>query len=70
MNIYLITEDGESFCIKAKSMNLAVQFCESSYLNDVRENTKDMLSFNESTEREYYHTNILQSCQLVGELKN
>jgi len=71
MNIYLITEDGETFCIKAETMAQAIEVCEASYLDDRREEAKAFpASYNENTERAYYHNEILQSCSLVGELKN
>jgi len=66
MNIYLITEDGETFCIKAETMAQAIEVCEASYLDGLRL----LASYNENTERAYYHNEILQSCSLVGELKN
>lgn len=69
MNIYLIQEEGESFCIRAKTMAEAVLVCEASYLEDRKEDEGEE-NFNENIERDYYHEQLLQSCQLVGELKN
>lgn len=69
MNVYLIQEDGDSFCIRAKTMAEAVLVCESSYLDDRKEDEGEH-NFNENIERDYYHEQLLQSCQLVGELKN
>lgn len=66
MNIYLIQEDGDSFCIRAKTMAEAVLVGESIYLKEEGAEGGP----NENTEREHYHVEILQSCQLVGELKN
>ena len=68
MNIYLIQEDGESFCIRAKSMGEAVTICLNSYLEDLEEEKKD--KFNKEVETKYYHEDILQSCHIVGVLKN
>lgn len=68
MNIYLLTEDGESFCIKAETMSDAVNICVESYLEDMKEEKK--LEYNLLSEREYCLEQILQSCLLVGELKN
>ena len=67
MNIYLLVEDGESFCIKARTMGEAVAICEKSYLEDRLEEEPGC---NEGVERGYYHEQILQSCALIGQLKN
>ena len=67
MNIYWLMEDGESFCIKAFSMSEAVDVCEKSYLEDISEEKPKR---NIEAERKFYHNQILQSCSLVGELKN
>jgi len=66
MNIYLINEDGDSFCIKAETMQKAIDVCFKSYLDSM----KDEPDYNEEYETNYYHEQILQSCALVGELKN
>lgn len=68
MNIYLLVEDGASFCIKAKSMGDAVGICESSYMEDREE--EEGAGYDAGSERQYYHEQILQSCSLVAELKN
>ena len=68
MNIYLMDEDGERFCIRSKNMAEAIDVCEKSYLEDRQEEEGD--KYNDKTEREYYHEQILQSCSLLGELKN
>ena len=68
MYIYLITEDGETFCVRAHTMKEAVDVCEKIYLEDQKEVEGE--KYNEENERNYYHNQILQSCQLVGELKN
>lgn len=67
MNIYLFIEDGESFCIKAKTMCEAVGICERSYLEDRRMEQRQM--YDMKAEKEYYHEQILKSCSLVGGLK-
>lgn len=67
MNIYMITEDGSNFCIKALTMSDAINVCESSYVEDAME---DDHGTTEDHERKYYHTDILESCTLVGELRN
>ena len=68
MNIYLVIEDNESFCIKAETMHEAVTICEASFLEDQQEDLKE--SYDHISEKEYYHKHVLQSCALVGELKN
>lgn len=72
MNIYLLIEDGGSFCIKAKTMAEAVSTCEQSYLEDRQEELgkSGPEKCDSDSEKEYYHEQILQSCSLVGELKN
>jgi len=67
MNIYLITEDGSSFCVRAKTMAEAINVCEKSYIEDAMEIDD---STTEDYERGYYHAEILQSCALIGELRN
>lgn len=67
MNIYLIVEDGVNFCIKAKTMDKAIQICEKSYLE---ERESEDPKYNKYTEKKYYHEQILESCSLIGELKN
>ena len=67
MNIYLITEDGSSFCVRARTMAEAIKVCEKSFIEDAMEQDK---STTEGYERGYYHTEILQSCALVGALRN
>jgi len=67
MNIYLLVEDGESFCIRADIMFLAVNICETSYLDDRMEEEP---TANIDSERLYYHAEILQSCSMIGPLRN
>lgn len=68
MNIYLMIEDGESFCIRAVTMSQAVGLCEQSYREDRQEEEGD--NYSTEHEKNYYHDQILQSCSLVGKLKN
>ena len=68
MNVYLLIEDGESFCIRAKTMNDAVNVCIASYLDECQE--EDGINYRKSYSRDYYHEQILESCSLVGRLKN
>lgn len=67
MNIYLITEDGSNFCMRGQTMSEVIGLCERSYIEDAVE---DDSKTTEEYERKYYHDEILQSCTLVGELKN
>lgn len=68
MNIYLIQDDGEAYCVRAESMQKAISICEGLYLKEIQEDQGD--NFNRKEESEYYQEQILQSCQLVGQLKN
>jgi len=68
MKIYLLVEDGESFCIRANNMSEAINFCEQSYLEEIEEERG--MNYQIEIEKEYYREQILQSCSLVGLLKN
>lgn len=68
MNVYLMNEDGESFCIKALTMAEALSVCEQSYLKEIKKEFGS--EYDEDGERKYYHEHILQSCSLIAELKN
>lgn len=71
MNIYLMDEDGQLFCIKANTMAEAIKICEKDYLDYLKERSEEeKYNFNEETDKEYYYKEVLQSCSLVGELKN
>lgn len=50
----------------------AVSTCEQSYLEDRQEELgkSGPEKCDSDSEKEYYHEQILQSCSLVGELKN
>ena len=63
IKFYLIIEDGNTFCIKASTMHEAVNICEQSYLEEYEEEDHEY-------ERKFYNESILQSCYLVGELRN
>ena len=67
MNVYLIQEDGESFCIAAKSMHDATHKALEIYLKQQEE--EDGVNFSPIAEERYYQRNIIQSCSLIGELK-
>ncbi len=68
MNVYMIREDGVDFCIKAETMSTALAICFESYMDDMRE--EKGYEFDRAGEYKYYHQDIVQSCSLVGELKN
>jgi len=68
MNIYLITEDGEKYCVKGKTMKEVIDVCLNSYLKEMKDHYKE--AYNESHESEYYYDKILESCSLVGRLVN
>jgi len=62
MNIYLITEEQDTFCIKAKNLKEAIELSYNDYLKEREEKDNEI--------SRYYYDKILQSCSLVGELKN
>ena len=64
--MYRIIEDGCDCMIKAKTMMEAISVCEESYL----EEAMDSPHADESVERKYYQAEVLESCELLGELKN
>lgn len=68
MNIYLVNEDGETFCIRTKTMAEAIGVCEASYLEERKDDEGD--KYSEDAEEKYYHEQILQSCALIGDLRN
>jgi len=68
MNIYLIHEDGESFCIQAESMQEAISITEHNYLEELFE--EGDMGESPAPNIKYYHAQILQSCNLIGELRN
>jgi len=68
MNIYLIIEDGEQYCVKGKTMKEAIDSCLNSYLEEMKDHYKEV--YNETRETEYYYNDILTSCSLVGRLVN
>lgn len=71
MNIYLVVEDGDTFCIQADTMNEAVKFCEEVHLEECSKNYLEIgIGFDAGNEKRYYQEQILQSCSLIGELKN
>jgi hypothetical protein len=73
MNIYLIQEDGQALCWQAESMQQAVQLAEDRHIMEATKEELepwDYTADKEAEERENYRANILQSCQLVGELAN
>lgn len=66
MNIYLITESGVGVCVRAETMRDAVSEALSLYLAAMASIGKD----NVVEETDYYHTELLESCKLVGKLVN
>ncbi len=66
MNIYRIVEDGAAFCVKALTMTDAVRRCEDSHNEDCADDPE----YSESEVRKHYQNQILESCELLGELKN
>jgi len=58
MKIYRIIEDGEGFCVKAKTMIDAIIICQ----NDFVSKNKDMLT---DTAIKYYYDEVIESCTLI-----
>ena len=68
MNVYLLIEDGESFCIRDETMQGAISESLKNYLDERLK--EEGVKYDLAIEREFYHEQILQSCSLIGELKN
>lgn len=70
MNVYLIQEDGVSFCIRAETMQEAIKICEIEFVTEsmAEEEISGPVAEKEATI--FYHSNILQSCALVAEIRN
>jgi hypothetical protein len=62
INIYRITEDGESVCIEAHTMWGACKLREDSYIDSQRR----FHGFREGNERVFYQENVVESCELVA----
>jgi len=69
MNIYLMDEDGDQFCIKANTPKEAIDICLSSFLEDSKDDPESW-PYNEGVETKWYFDKVFLSCSLVGELKN
>lgn len=69
MNIYRIIEDGSGFCIQAKNMTDACNIAEGNYINDCLA-VAEGAHINVEDERRYYQENIIESCSLIGPLRN
>ena len=81
-NIYLLVEDGEQSCVAANTMAEAITIGLNSYLKErVNEEFEGQVNFSPEDlirldsqfvliETEFYHQNILQSCEFIGKLKN
>lgn len=67
MNVYLIQQDGEQECWQAETMGAAVEAAFREYYRDLTETSGES---DATEEREHWEGEILQSCTLVGELKN
>ncbi len=74
MNIYRIIEDGVDTYIQAKTMQEAVKICEAENIRELEIEAgkkEDGIPFvDNDAETKYYHEQILESCQLIGELRN
>lgn len=65
MKIYLITEDGDTHCRRAETMQEALTQALLECLSDLPA-LESAEASNETEEIAYYHANILESCTLVG----
>jgi hypothetical protein len=70
MNIYLIVEDGEQFCIKADTPKEAIDICLKGYLQEEGIEVDESVHPDDLSESQWYYDEILQSCSLVGQLRN
>lgn len=70
MNIYRVTEDGEDILIQAETMTQAISLTLGKHLCEMSVYKNPQYTYDEVGERENYHDNILQSCELLGKLKN
>jgi hypothetical protein len=72
MNIYHIIEDGDDFCVKAKSMSEACKVSEDFYIKERLEETNPETICSQDIfvkeEREFYRNEILKSCNLIARL--
>lgn len=71
MNIYVLIEDSQRLCYQADSMQAACNIAENIYIEEMKEASGGcLLTFDEDGERETFRRDILESCELVGELVN
>lgn len=68
MNVYMITEDGQQKLWKANSMAEAIKLAEDAYVRE--EQSAKEPQGNEREWREYYRSELLESCTVIGELEN
>lgn len=67
MNVYQITVDGQAELWAGTNMPEACKGAEDDYIRQLRE---DAQLEDEGEQRLYFQTDLLESCQLVGEVKN
>lgn len=67
MNVYQITIDGQSELRAAQNMAEATKAAEEAYIAELASEPPER---DEAEERAYFHEILMESCQLVGELKN
>lgn len=71
LNIYLITQGGQADCYQATCMQEAVNIAEREYLDEIIEFHKEnMTEFVHNDELQHWQECVLESCNLIGELKN
>lgn len=62
-----MVEDGEDSLVQASNMTMACSICLDLYLDDCRKDDED---FDEEEETAFYAKKVLESCTLLGELRN
>lgn len=71
MNIYRAIEDGEVSILRGENMSVVVEMLLQLHLEDMEADCiKNHREFDENLEAQEYHADILQSCELIGPLKN
>lgn len=65
MNIYRILDESDKCLWQAESMAAALQLAEDAYIAEA-----EIPADEQHENREYYRNELLQSCELIGELAN
>lgn len=68
MNIYLVVEDSVTVCIRARTMTEALSICHGIFVEECEKEGSYDGDIDQAAK--YYQDEILESCTLVGALKN